>query len=241
MRRGTQWLCVGIFLAVAAWTAGHSYQAITTNASVEFLGDSLPVIIIDPGHGGFDGGATSEDGLIEKDINLAISQKLYDLFKMNGFQVILTRDTDKDLSDEGLTTIRQRKNSDIHNRLALANSYSDTILLSIHQNKFMRSKYWGAQVFYGPQNPESQKFGEIMQRTLIEMVQPENTRQYKPCEESVYLIHNAPMPALLVECGFLSNPEEAQKLNQDSYQKKLSFAIFSATAEYLGLEAEQSQ
>ena len=138
MRRGTQWLCVGIFLAVAAWTAGHSYQAITTNASVEFLGDSLPVIIIDPGYGGFDGGAASEDGLIEKDINLAISQKLYDLFKMNGFQVILTRDTDKDLSDEGLTTIRQRKNSDIHNRLALANSYSDPILLRSHQNKYRR-------------------------------------------------------------------------------------------------------
>lgn len=196
----------------------------------------LPTIVIDAGHGGFDGGATGVDGIVEKDLNLSIARKLYDLFTVNGFDAVLTRDSDETLEDPSLTTIRKRKNSDIHNRLELAKSYDNCILLSIHQNKFPQSQYFGAQVFYGPKNPQSEALAKITQRRMVEMLQPENTRQYKPCGDSVYLIYNAPMPALLIECGFLSNPDDAYKLIDADYQKKIAFAIFSSTAEYLGLQ-----
>lgn len=215
----------------------HSVSEIMAVTPV-FVGEEqgLPTIVIDAGHGGFDGGATGVDGIVEKDLNLSIARKLYDLFTVNGFDAVLTRDSDETLEDPSLTTIRKRKNSDIHNRLELAKSYDNCILLSIHQNKFPQSQYFGAQVFYGPKNPQSEALAKITQRRMVEMLQPENTRQYKPCGDSVYLIYNAPMPALLIECGFLSNPDDAYKLIDADYQKKIAFAIFSSTAEYLGLQ-----
>ena len=228
---------LSVLSAAIVFFAGYSYTAITAVApSFERL-EELPVIVIDAGHGGFDGGASGVDGIVEKDLNLAISQKLYDLFTVGGFEAVLTRQSDEALDDEGLSTIRQRKNSDIHNRLALAESYPNCILLSIHQNKFPQSQYFGAQVFYGPKHPQSQELGEILQRRMVEMLQPENTRKCKPCGDSVYLIYNAPMPALLVECGFLSNPDDAYKLIDSAYQQRVAFTIFSAVAEYLGMES----
>lgn len=235
-----KWLLASAALLCAAMAlfAGYSYRAITAVVPVLEQSDSLPVIVIDAGHGGFDGGAVGVDGVVEKGINLAIAQKLYDLFTVNGFKVVMTRGEDESLEDEGLDTIRKRKNSDIHNRKALAESFDNSILLSIHQNQFTQSKYYGAQVFYGPKNEQSAVLGEIMQRRMTQMLQPENTRQMKPCGDSVYLIYHAKMPALLIECGFLSNPEESRKLTDPEYQRRVAFAIFAATAESLGLEAE---
>ncbi|MCI8649215.1 MAG: N-acetylmuramoyl-L-alanine amidase [Anaerotruncus sp.] len=235
MKLKTPALVMAAFFVIAGCFSIYSYQAITTGVSLETAGIELPVIILDAGHGGFDGGAVGADGIVEKDINLSIVQKLYDLFTINGFEVVMTRDEDESLHDKNLTTIRKQKNSDIHNRLALASAYPNSILISIHQNKFSQEKYWGAQVFYGPKDSESEVFGKIMQNRLVGMLQPENTRQYKKCGDNVYLIYNAPMPALLVECGFLSNPQEAHKLVTGEYQRQIAFAVFSATAEYLGL------
>ncbi len=226
---------LGLLGIAAAFFTSYSYQAITAVAPYERI-EGQPTIVIDAGHGGFDGGAVGDDGTVEKEINLAIALNLRDLFQINGFKVVMTRESDVSTEDEGLTTTRQRKNSDLHNRMALAKSCDNALFLSIHQNKFFRSRYWGAQVFYGPKNEESRTLGAIMQERLVDMVQPENTRQFKPCTDDVYLIYNAPMPALLIECGFLSNPEECAKLKKDSYQRQVAFAIFSATAEYLGLE-----
>ena len=227
--------------AAVAFLAHYSFSAITAVAPVYELGGDLPTIVIDAGHGNFDGGAIGVDNIVEKDINLAIARNLYDLFTVNGFDAVLTRQGDESLhsSEFDSASTRKKKNSDIHNRMEIAKSYPNSILLSIHQNKFPREKYWGAQVFYGPKNESSKALGEIMQRRLIEMVQPENTRVYKACDDNVYLIYNAPMPSLLIECGFLSYPEEAHKLIDPAYQKQLAFAIFSGTAEYLGLETSQ--
>lgn len=233
-----------LFLSVACILVGfsfcslcfHSLKVIKANADViETQQNPLPVIVIDAGHGGFDGGAVGVDGIVEKDINLAIAQKLHLFFQINGIESILTRESDDSLEDEGLQTIRKRKNSDIHNRMALADSFEDSILLSIHQNKFPQSKYFGAQVFYGPKNEDSSQLGQIMQKKLVEMLQPENTRQAKACGDSVYLIYHAKMPALLIECGFLSNPDDAAKLSSPEYQGKVAFTIFSAVSESLGL------
>lgn len=157
------------------------------------------------------------------------------------YDAILTRDRDIALNDETATTTRQKKNSDIHNRFDLMKTYDNCIFISIHQNKFTQSKYFGAQVFYGPKNPESQLLGEIMQANLIEMLQPENTRKSKPCTDSVYLIYNAPVPALLVECGFLSNADDAYKLVNADYQKRIAFAVFTGVSEYLNSPGRTEQ
>lgn len=217
--------------------AAYSVGEITASVPVIEPAAALPVIIIDAGHGGFDPGAVGVSGVVEKDINLSIARKLYDMLTVSGFDAVLTRDSDKALDDAGAKTVRRRKNTDIHNRFELAKAYPNSILLSIHQNKFTHSKYFGAQIFYGTKNERSAAFAQVMQRRFIEMLQPENTRVCKPCGDSVYLINNAPMPALLVECGFLSNPADAEKLVMGEYQKDVAFTIFAATVEYLGLEA----
>ncbi|MEM1483553.1 N-acetylmuramoyl-L-alanine amidase [Oscillospiraceae bacterium PP1C4] len=225
--------------ATVIFLASYSFRAITT-AVPSFEEDAgLPTIVIDAGHGGIDGGAVGVDGIVEKNVNLSIALKLYDLFTINGFNAVLTRDKDISLHDESAKTVRKQKSSDLHNRFETAKSYPNSILLSIHQNKFGRSKSTGAQIFYGPKNPESAVFGEIMQRRFIEMLQPNNTRQYKPCGSNVFLIYNAPMPALLVECGFLSNSDEAHKLVTGEYQHRVAFTIFAGTVEYLGLEYQE--
>lgn len=156
--------------------------------------------------------------------------------RINGFDAVLTRDSDKSLHDDDHTSNRKKKTSDLKKRLSIAQSYDNAILLSIHQNKFIGPRYFGAQVFYGPKNIESETYGKIMQDRLVNMLQPDNTRRSKKCGDSVYLIYNAPMPALLIECGFLSNPQEAHLLSTEDYQQKVAFTIFCATMEYLGME-----
>lgn len=156
--------------------------------------------------------------------------------RINGLNSVLTRDKDESLHEDDHASNHQKKVSDINKRLSIAKSYNNAILLSIHQNKFIGQRCFGAQVFYGPKNEKSKMYGEIMQDRFISMLQPNNTRLSKKCGDSVYLIYNAPMPALLIECGFLSNAEEAYLLNTEEYQKKIAFTIFCATMEYLKME-----
>lgn len=234
--------CLVLVAVAASITAVHSVKTVMAEAQGQMpLAPGLPTVVIDAGHGGFDGGAVGVDGIVEKDINLAIAKKLQMFFAVNGFSTVMTREEDRSLEDPGLETVRKRKNSDIHNRKALADSCGDCILLSIHQNKFPQSKSFGAQVFYGPQNPESQRMGELLQQRMVEMLQPENTRKAKPCGDSVYLIYHAQMPALLVECGFLSNREDAQKLSDPAYQDKVAFTIFTAVAEASGWRVPETE
>lgn len=234
--------CLVLVAVAASITAVHSVKTVMAEAQGQMpLAPGLPTVVIDAGHGGFDGGAVGVDGIVEKDINLAIAKKLQMFFAVNGFPTVMTREEDRSLEDPGLETVRKRKNSDIHNRKALADSCGECILLSIHQNKFPQSKSFGAQVFYGPQNPESQRMGELLQQRMVEMLQPENTRKAKPCGDSVYLIYHAQMPALLVECGFLSNREDAQKLSDPAYQDKVAFTIFTAVAEASGWRVPETE
>ena len=193
-----------------------------------------PVIIIDPGHGGADGGAVGCGGVVEKDINLAVSLRLANLLRLAGCSVVLTRTDDRSIHDEGVTGLKNQKTSDLHNRLAIMERYPDGVVLSIHQNQFSQSKYSGAQVFYGSQKADaSQKLAQIMQNSLKTMLQPKNNRQIKPAYDRLYLMNHAPSAAVLVECGFLSNPDEAQQLTQPDYQRKLAFTICAATLQFL--------
>ncbi len=197
-----------------------------------------PIVIIDAGHGGFDGGAVSGEGIVEKDINLAISLYLQEYLAAFDIDTIMIRDTDCSVEDEGLNTIRQRKTSDLHNRMKVMEETDNSIFISIHQNKYTDGRYSGAQVFYSPKTKdESQMLAQGIQDCIVNALQKENARQIKECGTSVYLMYNAVKPAVLVECGFLSNSEEAQKLNSPEYQKKIAFCIAIGIQKYLSVRS----
>ncbi|MBQ8504094.1 MAG: N-acetylmuramoyl-L-alanine amidase [Clostridia bacterium] len=192
-----------------------------------------PLIIIDAGHGGEDGGTQSSSGIIEKDINLQISKKVNEIFRSLGYETIMTREEDTLIYDSVCKTQREKKVSDIHNRMEIIEKYPDSIFLSIHQNHYSESKYNGAQVFYSPNNEISRLIAESIQNNIISLVQSENTRKIKESGTEIYLLYHAENPAVMVECGFLSNPGEALLLKDDDYQKEISLAIVAGVTEYL--------
>ena len=189
------------------------------------LMQNFPVIVIDAGHGGIDGGAVAQDGTLEKDLNLSIAQKTERFFWLFGYETVMTRSDDRLISDERATTIRQKKSSDLHNRSKLLASYEDALLLSIHQNKFSQAKYSGTQVFYSGNHPSGQLLADCIQRSVVSALQSQNTREIKRSGSEIYLLHTAQHPAVMVECGFLSNQEELSKLKDSNYQSKIAFCI----------------
>ena len=190
-------------------------------------------IIIDAGHGGMDGGTSAADGTLEKDINLSVSKKLDLMFKACGFNTVMLRNDDELIGDNSLTTIRARKVSDIKTRLNIIHSYPKAILISIHQNHYSVEKYSGAQVFYSPKLAESKFIAQSVQSSIVNNLQPENNRQIKAVGTNIYLLYNCEVPSIMVECGFLSNYSETQKLKNDAYQKQLAFSIFNGIINYL--------
>lgn len=191
-----------------------------------------PKVILDAGHGGEDGGAVSKSGIVEKDVNLAIVMTLKEMFNISGFEVIMIREKDISINDETADTIREKKVSDLHNRLRIANSVEDGILLSVHQNNFTDSKYWGAQVFFSNNNPMSKELSEYIRQSFSGLLQPQNTREIKPAGRNIYILWNAKIPAVIVECGFLSNSAESEKLNNEDYQKQIAFTIYCGFMNY---------
>ena len=182
-----------------------------------------PAVLIDPGHGGPDGGAVAVDGTLEKDINLAISLYLRDFLAVSGVPVAITRDSDISLHSEDAVTIREKKISDLHHRLALYEQ--SAMVISIHQNRFEQPKYRGAQVFYSANNADGELMAQAIQQSVIDHLQPDNARKIKAATDSVFLMRQATVPAVLVECGFVSNPQELALLNDDSYRRKMAWAI----------------
>lgn len=191
--------------------------------------DFKPTIVIDPGHGGEDGGATVEN-VLEKDINLQISQKLSDLLILNGFNVVMTRNTDTAIYSEDESS--NKKRSDLNNRVKIFNELSTNIVISIHQNKFIDSKYFGTQVFYSKNDPKSEVLAECIRTSVVNLMQPDNTRESKKAGSEIFVLDNANVPAIMVECGFLSNVEEAKKLVDNEYQNKLAYCIYLGFLEY---------
>lgn len=192
---------------------------------------SRKTIIIDAGHGGFDGGAVAGDGTMEKNINLNIALTLRRLLKQNGFCVIMTRETDVSTEDTESTIISSKKRSDLKNRLKLMEDYPDAIFVSVHLNKFTTSSAFGSQVFYSDSD-NAKLLGECIQRSIVGLVQHDNMRVNKKATSSTYLLYNATIPAVLVECGFLSNKAELEMLKQEDYQDKLAFSIYCGIMEY---------
>ena len=192
---------------------------------------SMPTIVIDAGHGGEDGGAVSESGVLEKDINLSIANDTSALFYLLGFDVKQTRKTDIAL-DNGEDTIRKRKVSDMKKRLEIFNYPEENTIISIHQNKFSESKYHGTQIFYSPNNPKSKQLADSIKYSVKGLLQPDNERECKKADSGIYLLKNTNNPAVIVECGFISNGEECKNLLDSQYQKQMAFSITAGFLSY---------
>ena len=193
-----------------------------------------PVLIIDAGHGGEDGGAISLSGVPESQLNLAIAQRLDLIMGLYGAPAVMTRRQDISLHDSSAKTLREKKVSDLHNRVAFVSQQSNAVLLSVHQNSFPSGKYSGAQMFYSP-TEGSQALAEAMQQTLCTFVDPANNRQAAQIPKTVYFMNHISCPAVLVECGFLTNPTEEARLRTPDYQLKLAAAMAGCWLQRSGL------
>lgn len=198
---------------------------------------SMPItqktVIVDAGHGGDDGGAIGIDGTVEKDINLDIALKLEKILKFYGFNVIMTRTQDVMTCDDGLDSLRKRKISDIHNRFELMRKNPGAIFISVHQNKFEDSSQHGTQVFYSGNDERSKELAEAIQTSVTLTLQRKNDRVVKKSGSGIYLLYHAKIPAVLVECGFISNSDEVKKLKDESYRMKLAILIADGLLKYL--------
>lgn len=184
-------------------------------------------LILDAGHGGEDGGAVSITGVAESNINLAVTLKLDQLLGFYGVCPILLRDTDISLHDPSAGTLREKKVSDLKNRVATIEGIENGVLISVHQNTFTNQVYYGAQVFYREAG-ESQALANLAQEALRQGLDPNNDRVPTKISDSIYLMKHITCPAILIECGFLSNPAEEEKLRSSGYQTQLAICIASA-------------
>ncbi len=186
-------------------------------------------VVIDSGHGGRDPGKAAADGTLEKDLNLAISLKLQKYLEAADINVVMIRTTDCGLYDEDAPN---KKVQDMKNRIAIMNAAEVDLVVSIHQNSYQDHSIKGAQVFYHSASSSGKILAETLQQALIENVDPDNHRKAKP-NSSYYLLENTISPAVIVECGFLSNPSESQKLKSESYQDELAWAIHMAILQHI--------
>lgn len=192
---------------------------------------SNKVIIVDAGHGTPDEGAESKNGTTEAEINLKIALKLQNLLEQSGTTVLLTRSDSNSIYDLDSKTLKQKKISDIHNRVEIANENHADLFVSIHLNKISQSQYYGWQCFYNTKNEKSKTLAESLQASLNEAIQKENDRKAMKLD-SVYIMKKVEIPISIVECGFLSNPEEEQQLLSDEYQNKLAWGIYMGINNY---------
>ncbi len=220
------WFYCPIF--VSALCVIHFGSRAVTTISQRIRPDRGPCIIVDAGHGGEDGGATSCSGILESQFNLEIALKLNDLLQFMGYETKMVRTTDSDVHTEG-ETISARKRSDLNNRVRLVNGTEEALLISIHQNTFPDERYSGPQVFCAK---GSEQLAKHLQTSLNESLSPSSSRQAKSAK-GVFLMEHITTPGVLIECGFLSNPQEESKLRNPSYQQKLCCVIASALSEYL--------
>lgn len=223
-------------LALAGMLGGFDILEVTTDKETQAVNTNLTkysTVIIDAGHGGEDGGASSASGLVEKDVNLEIAHILADMLRANGVDVIMTREDDRLLYDRNTNYQGRKKKLDLAARLAIADGTTDAIFISIHMNSFTDPRYSGLQVWYSPNNADSCALAELIQAENSQTLQPHNTRKTKAATSAIHILHNAKCPAVLVECGFLSNPDEAELFETHNYRQKVAFMLFCSITEFL--------
>ena len=224
----TLFLCCGLLFSSLFY--GMERKLLWLAASGEEK--DVPVILIDAGHGGEDGGATGTNGVLEKDLNLTLSNSLADLLRGAGYTVVQTRTEDRLLYDAG-TKKGHKKQGDLENRVKYTEKYPNSILVSIHMNTFPLPSCEGTQVWYSQNDERSAVLAKQIQESVRAHLQPDNNRKIKAATTSIYLLRHAKIPAVLVECGFLSTPAECERLTDPVYQKKLALTLFDAICENL--------
>ena len=220
-----------VMLGVFTFSYNESKQILGDSQTVTATPVSGKVVILDAGHGTPDEGAESNNGTTEAEINLKIALKVQNLLEQTGCTVLLTRSDENGIYDSGSQTIKQKKVSDIKNRVKIGNESSADIFVSIHLNKISEKQYWGWQTFYKNEKEESKELATYIQNGLNESIQKENKRTPKTID-NVYIIKNVEIPTTIVECGFLSNPEEERILKEDEYQNKLAWGIYTGIMDY---------
>ena len=230
-----------LFSCIFFLTAAVMHAAIPSVAPFASGVEAPITVVLDAGHGGEDSGAVGVNGVLEKDLNLRITLMLGEMLESAGVSVVYTRTEDRLLYTEAQNIKGKRKIYDLYNRLCMAREQPNAILVSIHMNKFTEEKYSGLQVYYAPADPSSRLLAEALRTRVKEDLQPNNRRAVKAADDNIYLLHRADFPAVLVECGFLSNYEECEKLCKEDYERQLSFSLFCGMMEYIrangGIEA----
>ena len=211
-------ILIAVFISIGNDNAVKDANAVTKV--------TMPKIILDAGHGGFDGGAVSGE-VLEKNINLSFALEFEPLLKAFGYDVIMTRVGDYGTFDEGLETIRRKKVSDIKNRLNLVENTNIECFVSMHQNIYSSAKYKGTQVFYSGNNEKGKMLAESIQQSVKNMLQHDNNRMVKKCGKNIYLMYYTTKPAVLVECGFMSCKSELNSLLDENYRGRLNLCILN--------------
>ena len=226
-------VCTLLFAAVTCAASGFSARGQALPSAAE-AGGNAPIrcVVIDAGHGGEDGGTSSASGILEKDLNLAVAFALRDLLEAAGIPCVMTRTEDKLLYDRGVNFQGRKKALDLAARSTVAASTEDCLLVSIHMNAFPAPRYDGMQVWYSAADPRSREIATSIQ-SLATTLMPDNRRKPKEAGSNIYLLDRASCPAVLVECGFLSNPTEAERLADQDYQYGLATVILSGILPYL--------
>lgn len=222
-----------VLLVVLSCTVGFMTRGFTDELAI--MANTIPedkIIIIDAGHGGEDPGAVGVGGILEKDINLQMALEIGKAFEEKGYIVVYTRTDDRLLYTEEQNIKGIRKISDLKNRCKVAERYPGSIFISIHMNSFGSSKYSGLQVYYSEENEESRGLADSIQNKVVSDIQKDNNRTIKPGKD-MYILEHIGNPAVLIECGFLTNKAECEKLSEKEYQKELSFSIVCGIIEYI--------
>lgn len=224
-------MIMGVLLVLSMLVVGREAAAYTEEVFSRSVvtGDIMPCVVIDAGHGGFDPGKVGINGTLEKDVNLQIALKLKEFLEANDIRVIMVREEDTGLYDENSSN---KKVQDMKNRITLIDEADPILTVSIHQNSYTEEYVHGAQVFYYKTSVEGLALAESIQNRMITTLDPENTRQVK-ANDSYYLLRKTGTPIVIVECGFLSNQAEAEKLSTPLYQEKVAWAVHIGILQYL--------
>lgn len=190
-------------------------------------------VIVDAGHGGLDGGASTNDGVLEKELNLAVAKKVRAILEFADVNVVMTREADVMLAEPDSS---HKKLDDLNTRLHMADEYENCVFVSIHMNKFPVEKYSGLQVYYSKNDSSSKTLADAIQANTALLLQQDNIRTTKAADSSIYILNNIKVPAVLVECGFLSNEAEAKLLQEEEYQNKLAAIIASSVLDFIAAE-----
>ncbi len=237
-----KFLLICLLLSALGLIGGAIALLIGEDATDDVAADAneIPVkVVIDAGHGGEDGGAVGVNGTLEKTLNLAVSEIVYDMLSSSGVSCVMTRTEDimlYDMYDDLSDYKGHKKVYDLKNRLRFAEEHEDAVLVSIHMNTFGVARYSGLQVYYSPNDPSSKVLAECIRGSVSTYLQTDNERETKPAGSSIYILNRIKMPAVLVECGFISNPDECRSLCDTEYQRQLALTISAAVMSYLSAD-----